>query len=112
MTPNVVATSECGYAFRLMFCHPANKNHYAQIISEYVPDFFNLHFSKKMKFRRNSRITMFLLVAEFWYYLVITNRITNSLNMMKKYQYVKMKKTDISVSLLLQFRPKYQFYQS
>ena len=36
--PNVVATSECGYAFRLTFCHPANINRYAQIISGYVPD--------------------------------------------------------------------------
>ena len=36
MTPNVVATLECGYAFRLMF-HSANKNRYAQIISGYIP---------------------------------------------------------------------------
>ena len=36
MTPNVVATSECGYAFHLTFCHFANKNRYAQIISGYV----------------------------------------------------------------------------
>ena len=38
MTRNVVATSECGYAFRLTFCHSANKYRYAQIISGFVPD--------------------------------------------------------------------------
>ena len=38
MKPNVVATSECGYAFHLTFCHSANKDCYAQIISGYVPD--------------------------------------------------------------------------
>ena len=37
MTSNVVATSECGYAFYLTFCHSANKNRYAQIISGFVP---------------------------------------------------------------------------
>ena len=37
MTPNVVTTSECGYAFHLTFCHSATKNRYAQIISGYVP---------------------------------------------------------------------------
>ena len=36
--PNVAATSECGYVFHLMFCHAANKNRYAQIISGYLPD--------------------------------------------------------------------------
>ena len=36
--PNVDATSECGYVFHLMFCHAANKNRYAQIISGYLPD--------------------------------------------------------------------------
>ena len=36
VTPNVVATSECGYAFRLTFCHSANENGHAQIISGYV----------------------------------------------------------------------------
>ena len=35
--PNVVTTSECGYAFHLTFCHSTNKNRYAQIISGYVP---------------------------------------------------------------------------
>ena len=35
--PNVVTTLECGYAFRLTFCHSANKNRYAEIISGYVP---------------------------------------------------------------------------
>ena len=37
VTPNAVATSECGYAFRLTFCHSANENGCAQIISGYVP---------------------------------------------------------------------------
>ena len=37
MTPYVVATSKFGYAFYLTFCHCADKNHYAQIISGYVP---------------------------------------------------------------------------
>ena len=35
--PNVVTTSECGYAFCLTFCHSANKNRYAQIIYGYAP---------------------------------------------------------------------------
>ena len=52
--PNVVATSECGYAFRLTFCHSANKNHCAQIISGYVPD----------SFRTLSLTTDLLTVAE------------------------------------------------
>ena len=38
MTPDVVATSECGYAFGLTFCHSAKKTCYAQIISGCVPD--------------------------------------------------------------------------
>ena len=38
MTPNVVATSECGYAFRFTFCHSANKNCYTQKISGYIPE--------------------------------------------------------------------------
>ena len=37
-TPNAVANSECGYALRLTFCHFADKNRYAQIISGYVRD--------------------------------------------------------------------------
>ena len=37
MTPYVVATLECAYAFRLTFCHSADRNRYAQIISGYVP---------------------------------------------------------------------------
>ena len=37
MTSYVVASSECGYAFRLAFCHSADKKRYAQIISGYVP---------------------------------------------------------------------------
>ena len=41
-TPNVVANSEFGYAFRLTFCHFANKNRYAQIISGYVRVNFGL----------------------------------------------------------------------
>ena len=40
--PNVVANSECGYAFHLTFCHFANKNCYAQIISGYVPEKYNI----------------------------------------------------------------------
>ena len=40
----VVATSGCGYAFHLMFCHSANKNRYAQIISGYVPDIPQYYF--------------------------------------------------------------------
>ena len=38
MTPNVVPTSKCDYTFCLTFCHSANKNHYAQITSGYVPE--------------------------------------------------------------------------
>ena len=40
--PNVVTASECGYAFRLTFCHSANKNRNAQIISGYVPGWVGL----------------------------------------------------------------------
>ena len=38
MTPYVVASSECGYALHLVFCHSADKKRYVQIISGYVPD--------------------------------------------------------------------------
>ena len=36
VTHCVVATSECGYAFRLAFCHSADKKRYAQKVSGYV----------------------------------------------------------------------------
>ena len=53
----------------------------------------------------------FLLVAEFWHYLVIKSRVT-SLNMANKFQYdIKIDKTDITASLSFQFQLKYQFYQ-
>ena len=38
MAPYVVATLECGYAFRLKFYHSADKNRYAQKIPGYVPE--------------------------------------------------------------------------
>ena len=46
--PNVVANLECGYAFRLMFCHSANKNRYVQIISGYVP--VNVFLNRRKKY--------------------------------------------------------------
>ena len=45
----LVATSECGYAFRLTFCHSANKNCYAQIISGYIPGNYLLFLSRFSK---------------------------------------------------------------
>ena len=59
--PNVVATLECGYAFRLMFCHSANKNRNAQIISGYVPFMCTKIFTKQKKTEKNA--CMFILTV-------------------------------------------------
>ena len=36
VTHCVIATSECGYAFHLAFCHSADKESYAQKMSGYI----------------------------------------------------------------------------
>ena len=84
MTPNVVATLECGYAFRLTFCHSTNKNRYAQIICGYVPDFITiLHCSKSKTLGITVKTENFLpaflqivktLSLEFKFLLIITSR--------------------------------------
>ena len=54
--PNVVTTSECGYAFCLTFCHSANKNCYAQIISGYIPDNVKNFSEKKLNWLNSHEI--------------------------------------------------------
>ena len=73
--PYVVTTSECGCAILLTFCHSANKNRYAQIISGYVPGsnqkMLSVLISMRSLVQRCSMQTFRFLGKVFWEYHLV-----------------------------------------